>query len=37
MARALASLSSHRQGTLAAQDIDPETGFPIIGGAVCPF
>jgi hypothetical protein len=37
MARALASLSSHRQGTPTAQDIDPETGYPIIDGAICPF
>jgi hypothetical protein len=34
MARALAMLSSHRQAT---QDTDPETGFPIIDGAICPF
>ena len=37
MARALAVLSSHRQATPAAQDTDPETGFPIIDGAICPF
>jgi len=25
------------QPNTAAQDIDPETGFPIINGAICPF
>ena len=34
---ALAQFSKSRQATLAAQDIDPETGHPIIDGAVCPF
>lgn len=36
-ARALAILSSYRQADTAAQDIDPETGYPIINGAICPF
>ncbi|MCX6877903.1 MAG: hypothetical protein NTW21_29430 [Verrucomicrobia bacterium] len=34
---ALAQFSKSRQATPAAQDTDPETGFPIINGAVCPF
>ncbi len=37
MARALAMLSNQRQPTPAAQDTDPETGYPIINGAICPF
>jgi hypothetical protein len=32
-----ASSRNDGQANNAAQDIDPETGFPIIGGAVCPF
>jgi hypothetical protein len=37
MARALAMLSNQRQATPATPDTDPETGFPIIDGAICPF
>lgn len=37
MAKALATFNGHRQADTAAQDIDPETGYPIIGGAICPF
>lgn len=37
MATALAVFRDHRQATPATQDTDPETGFPMIGGAVCPF
>jgi hypothetical protein len=42
MATALATFNDPRQADTstqdtAAQDTDPETGFPIIGGAVCPF
>jgi hypothetical protein len=37
MATALTVFRDHRQADTAAQDTDPETGFPIIGGAVCPF
>jgi hypothetical protein len=32
-----ASSRNDGQANNDAQDIDPETGFPIIGGAVCPF
>jgi hypothetical protein len=35
MARALAAFGDHRHVTPAAQDTDPETGYPIINGAVC--
>ena len=37
MATALATVKGPRQADTAVQDIDPETGFPIIGGAICPF
>ena len=32
-----ATCRNEAQANTAAQDIDPETGFPIIGGAICPF
>ena len=37
MATALTVLGDSRQPDTAAQDTDPETGYPIIDGAVCPF
>jgi len=42
MARALAEFGDPQQVAPAAQDTapqdtDPETGFPIINGAICPF
>ena len=37
MATALATFNGPRQVTPATQDTDPETGHPIIGGAICPF
>jgi len=37
IARALALFSGQHQPTPAAQGIDPETGYPIINGAICPF
>jgi len=42
MATALAVLGDSRHATpaaqdTAAQDTDPETGYPIIDGAICPF
>lgn len=37
LARALDHASKVQQPTPDAPDIDPETGFPIIDGAVCPF
>lgn len=37
MARALAVFSGQHQPSPAAQGIDPETGYPIINGAICPF
>jgi hypothetical protein len=32
-----ATCRNEPQANIAARDIDPETGFPIIGGAICPF
>lgn len=37
MATALATFNGPQQADITAQDIDPETGFPIINGAICPF
>jgi hypothetical protein len=37
MAKALATFNSPRQADSVAKDIDPETGYPIINGAICPF
>lgn len=37
MATALATFNGPRQSDAVAQDIDPETGYPIINGAICPF
>jgi hypothetical protein len=37
MATALTLFGDPRQTSPAAQDTDLETGYPIIGGAVCPF
>lgn len=37
LARAMDHASKVQQPTPDAPDIDPETGFPIIDGAVCPF
>jgi hypothetical protein len=34
---ALAQFRKSWQATPAARDTNPETGFPIIDGAVCPF
>ena len=36
-ATALATFNGPRHSDTAAQDIDPETGYPIIDGAICPF
>ena len=37
MATALATFNGPRQADTAAHDTDPESGYPIIGGAICPF
>jgi len=37
MATALATFNGPRQADTVAKDIDPETGYPIINGAICPF
>jgi hypothetical protein len=37
LARALEHASKVQQSTPDAPDLDPETGFPIINGAICPF
>jgi hypothetical protein len=37
MAKALATFNSPRQADSVAKDIDPQTGYPIINGAICPF
>ena len=37
MATAMTVFGDPRQPDTAAQDTDPETGYPIINGAVCPF
>ena len=37
MATALATFDGPRQADTATQDTDPESGHPIIGGAICPF
>jgi hypothetical protein len=37
MSKALTVFGDPRLATPAAQDTDPETGYPIIDGAICPF
>lgn len=37
MATALAFFHGQPQAAPTVQDIDPETGYPIIDGAICPF